>query len=169
MSTRMTRPAQSRGGSRPVYSRILAATDFSSFSDAALVEADRLSQQTGAELMVVHVLGPILDDGATKSLYAETAQKIRQQVKRLKIVQSEIKIVVQNGVPSREIVELATKTGAELVVIGTQGVTGLKRVLLGSTAEWVVRHATCPVLVVRGRRKAVRPKPRGDITSLLSP
>jgi nucleotide-binding universal stress UspA family protein len=60
---------------------------------------------------------------------------------------------VADGVPFDEIAKAATEWEADLIVIATHGYTGLKHVLLGSTAERVVRHAPCPVLVVRGRGK----------------
>jgi nucleotide-binding universal stress UspA family protein len=60
---------------------------------------------------------------------------------------------VVSGVPWHEIVEVARRDpGYDMVVLGTQGRTGLSHILLGSVAERVVRHAPCPVLVVRARR-----------------
>jgi nucleotide-binding universal stress UspA family protein len=60
-----------------------------------------------------------------------------------------VKRVVRVGVPYVEIVDAAIETKCDLLVIPTHGRTGLKHYLLGGTAERVVRHATCPVLVVR--------------------
>ena len=54
------------------------------------------------------------------------------------------------GDPATAIVEAAEETGADLVVMGTSGRTGLTRLLMGSVAEEVLRHAPCPVLTVRG-------------------
>jgi len=72
------------------------------------------------------------------------------------------KLVVRVGVPYHEIVEAAGELQADLIVITTHGHTGLKHVLLGSTAEWVVRHAPCPVLTVRrrdsSREQRLKPK-----------
>ena len=59
--------------------------------------------------------------------------------------------MVKQGIPWHCIVELATQLGCDLIVMGTQGRTGLKYALLGSVAEKVVRHASCSVLVVRDR------------------
>ncbi|HMJ66829.1 MAG TPA: universal stress protein, partial [Candidatus Binatia bacterium] len=64
-------------------------------------------------------------------------------------VQAEVRI----GKPHHEIVSLAKVLGADLIVIATHGYSGLKHAVLGSTAERVVRHATCPVLVVREKEK----------------
>ena len=61
---------------------------------------------------------------------------------------------VRSGQPYRQICDLAREIDADLIVLATRGHTGLKRVLLGSTAERVVRFAACPVLVVRRRQRA---------------
>jgi nucleotide-binding universal stress UspA family protein len=60
------------------------------------------------------------------------------------------------GIPGDEIVDYATKIGADLIVMGTHGRGGLRRVLLGSVAEKVLRAACCPVLVVPIRRSGGR-------------
>ena len=59
------------------------------------------------------------------------------------------KMLVRNGAPFQEITKAAQSQKVDLIVISTHGYTGLKHVLLGSTTERVVRHASCPVLVVR--------------------
>ena len=66
------------------------------------------------------------------------------------------KILVRNGVPFREITDAARTLKVDLIVISTHGYSGLAHVFMGSTAERVVRHAECPVLVVRGRQEAVQ-------------
>jgi universal stress protein A len=60
---------------------------------------------------------------------------------------------VRTGFPSQEITQIAKNISADIVVISTHGHTGLKHVFLGSVAERVVRHAPCPVLVVRERER----------------
>ena len=59
--------------------------------------------------------------------------------------------VIQHPSPGRALVEMAEDEGADLVILGSHGRSGLSRAFLGSVAERVVRHAPCPVLVVRGR------------------
>ena len=58
------------------------------------------------------------------------------------------------GVASEDIVRIADEEEADLIVIGTHGRTGLKRVLMGSVAEAVMRHANCPVLTLKEANKA---------------
>jgi nucleotide-binding universal stress UspA family protein len=62
---------------------------------------------------------------------------------------------VEVGVPHQRIVQVAQEVGAELIVIGTRGLSGLERFLLGSTADRVVRTAPCPVVTVREAKKGV--------------
>ena len=61
----------------------------------------------------------------------------------------DVEHVVLNGIPYEEISRFAEENKIDLIVIGTHGRTGLDRMLFGSTAEQVVRHAPCPVLTVR--------------------
>jgi nucleotide-binding universal stress UspA family protein len=75
-----------------------------------------------------------------------------------------VKPLVRTGKPFREIVSLARQENIDLIVIATHGRTGLNRMVLGSTAEQVIRHAPCPVLVVRDyqdeRRSRELPRPK---------
>jgi nucleotide-binding universal stress UspA family protein len=142
--------------------RILVAVDFSPASEEAGAHARRLAALSDAELVLTHVVpeaprlvgGPLTrerlaevhtalrrwaDDKLTK--WAETARPEGRRVR----------LAVRIGVPYEEIVDLATDERADLVVIGTQGRTGIPRALLGSVAERVVRLAPCPVLSVRAR------------------
>ena len=65
---------------------------------------------------------------------------------------SEVELsVIQHPSPGRALVEMAEDEGADLIILGSHGRSGLSRAFLGSVAERVVRHAPCPVLVVRGR------------------
>jgi nucleotide-binding universal stress UspA family protein len=57
--------------------------------------------------------------------------------------------VLREGPPTQELLDCAKEVGADLLIIATHGYTGLKHMLLGSTAEQVVRHASCPVLTIR--------------------
>ncbi len=66
-------------------------------------------------------------------------------------------VQVRDGVPWQEIVAAARETNTDLIILATHGRTGLKHVLLGSVAERVVRHAPCPVLVVRDQERDFMP------------
>jgi universal stress protein A len=138
--------------------RILVPTDFSPASNNAVAYARDLAKQSKAELVLVHVIlpagspdliyGSILWDQEKMTDAARSAlQKWQTEagLGRVKKIKRQIRV----GVPYIEIVEAARETKSDLIVIPTHGHTGLKHYLLGGTAERVVRHAGCPVLVVR--------------------
>ncbi len=137
--------------------RILVPTDFSQPSFAAIPYARAASQHFGAEVHLLHVVDST--QYASKSLtlpLVSPAELNRPLLKRLKAVASKYeaggKIHVMNpreGRAYKEICAAARERNAGLIVIATHGHTGLKHALLGSTAERVVQHSPCPVLVVR--------------------
>jgi nucleotide-binding universal stress UspA family protein len=72
-----------------------------------------------------------------------------------------VRTLLREGTPHRAIVDAAKQPGTDLIVMGTHGRTGMSRLLLGSVAELVIRHAPCPVLTVRGGKPR---KPRTGTT-----
>ena len=142
---------------------ILVPTDFSKPAAKALGYATALAAQSGARLTLLNVVEPIgaTPDFTYSPLVLENEKvtaAAKEQLRRL-IQQQGIdprlmaKALVRHGVPFNEITTAAAKLKVDLIVIATHGYTGLKHVLLGSTAERVVRHAPCPVLVVRQKQR----------------
>jgi len=76
-------------------------------------------------------------------------EKLAEQRRRIGAQRVEVRVMTRLGRPYVEITEAARDTKADMILLATHGHTGLKHVLLGSTAERVVRHAPCPVLTVR--------------------
>jgi nucleotide-binding universal stress UspA family protein len=70
---------------------------------------------------------------------------------RKEVPHAAVKTAIYAGIPFREIVRAADEHNTDLIILGTQGRTGLSHLFIGSTAERVVRHAPCPVMVVRER------------------
>ena len=141
---------------------ILVPIDFSQPSNDALRYAIRLADQFGAVLRLVHVVepAPVINDLPNVALIRSDAEIMKAaKVKLQAIAQDDIDELipvypeVRTGKPYQEIVAAAKVGNADLIVIATHGYTGLKHALLGSTAERVVRHAHCPVLVVRQNKK----------------
>ena len=154
-----TRPLQS---SRLKLKTIVVPIDFSRPSNDALRYAIRLADQFGAVLRLVHVVepAPFLNDLPNVALIRSDAEIANAaKVKLQAIAQDDIDELipvypeVRIGKPYQEIVAAAKVGDADLIVIATHGYTGLKHALLGSTTERVVRHAHCPVLVVRQNKK----------------
>jgi len=140
--------------------RILVPVDFSDSSKKALHYALSLASQFGGQILALHVVEPVIypSDMAFAPMAAELPTKVSVTAMKKKLQQwcEEAipakhlgKPTVRLGQPFHEIATAAKELKADLVVISTHGYTGLKHVLLGSTAERVVRHAPCPVLTVR--------------------
>ncbi len=149
----------------PVQIRsILVPVDFSSPSSQALGYAAGLARSFGAKLTLLNVVEPIgaMPDFAANPLVRdlrEVSAQAKEALKRL-VARAQLEpawietLLVRHGTPFHEISEAAALLKSDLIVLATHGYTGLKHVLLGSTAERVVRHAPCPVLVVRGAEEA---------------
>ena len=140
---------------------ILFPTDFSPAANAAFEYAERLAASTGARLLVLHVkqelptVGPMSDlDGETKrQLHAVQPQSPDVDVER----------IVISGSPGAAICWIAQERRCDQIVMGTHGRTGLINLLMGSVAEYVVRHARCPVLSVPSRPRGEAPLPEPAI------
>jgi nucleotide-binding universal stress UspA family protein len=137
--------------------KILFPTDFSHTGDAALELATSLARERGATLLIVHVEEPPAAYGGGEMYYGmpdpatEDLWKMLEQVAPTDSqVAHEHRLIT--GDPSTAICRLAEEEDVELIVMGTHGRSGLMRLLMGSVAESVVRHAACPVLTMRQRR-----------------
>jgi nucleotide-binding universal stress UspA family protein len=135
--------------------RILVTTDFSEASKKALPYAVALARKFDASLTLLYVvpadlgqIGIVLEE---ERLVAEA----RERLPRFRAAELDphlhVETLVVNGGSAHEICRTAAAQAADLIVMGTHGNTGLKHFLLGSVTEKVVRHAPCPVLVVRER------------------
>lgn len=134
--------------------KILFPTDFSHTGDAALALATSLARDTGATMLIVHVEEPPHAYGGGEMYYgtidpdpAEQKRMLAQVVPTDPVVPYEHRLITGN--PASGIVELAKEEGADLIVLGTHGRTGFTRLVMGSTAEAVVRRASCPVLTYK--------------------
>jgi nucleotide-binding universal stress UspA family protein len=138
--------------------KILFPTDFSHASDAGLPLATVLARDTGATLVILHVEEPPLAYGGGELYYGipepntEALQKMLAAVKPTdpKVAYAHRMVT---GDPATEIVRVAEEEGADIIVVGTHGRTGLTRLLMGSVAEQVIRHSACPVLTFKEPRE----------------
>ena len=135
--------------------QILCPIDFSDSSQAVNEYASLLAQATGARLIYLHVAFsevPYSSAHAYVNVDLETDRVQRQLEETMPTVEGvAASYVVECGPPTDRIVEYATKTQIDSIVMGTHGHAGLKRVLLGSVAESVVRKAACPVLALKAK------------------
>jgi nucleotide-binding universal stress UspA family protein len=134
---------------------LLAPVDFSDASRASLRCAARLAQRWTASLRVVHVLDPLLAAAAQArriDLDGSTREEL-QAFCRSAVLDAGVTpaIEVAVGPPAETICNLASTRGADLIVVGARGLSGLDRLLMGSTTERVIRLARTSVLTVPGR------------------
>lgn len=140
---------------RPVRT-ILCAVDFSRTSEEALREAVELAETSDARVHVVHCWELAAFAHPNSELAVSHERQLRQDleglVHRYAARKAPLVPVIRRGIHYVEIVELAREVSADLVVIGTEGKTGLAHLFLGSVAERVVRSSPVPVLTVRPPR-----------------
>jgi nucleotide-binding universal stress UspA family protein len=136
---------------------VLLATDLSSVSDKATTQAIDLAASVRARLLVVNVIDPGHRGGGKAMPYAGPPRVDQERTSRerplLAIVDQarmrgvEATHLLWTGEPGHSIVAAAEAEGADLIVVGTRGLDRAGRFLLGSVSDYVVYHASCPVLV----------------------
>lgn len=137
-----------------MFTSILCPVDFSEHSELALGLALRLAALTGGHLTIVTVVDALLDaaseaSGNRASLTEQTQQELQKLLARVAPSRKEpVGIAVEVGEPATEILKQVDECGIDLIVMGTQGLEGAKRLWFGSTTEAVLRQARVPVLAV---------------------
>ncbi|HEX5067275.1 MAG TPA: universal stress protein [Myxococcota bacterium] len=143
----------------PVFQKIVVPLDFSDHSARALEMAIDIAKQSGGTLHLVHSypINPILlspygvaiPPDLERGFREATDRQLREWAERASKVGVDVEIFTSSDAPSEAIVHHAEEIHADLIVMGTRGLTGLKHVVLGSVAERTLRHAPCPVLTLR--------------------
>lgn len=157
-----------------VYKNIVVTYDGSHLSKSVFPHAASLAKAYNSHLYLLqvipsfesvlaafHSLGtyPIHDwGGIAQEVYKKNKTEAARQLEKIKadfITQGidKISIVVRDGSAEQAILQVAEKKHCDLITIATHGRTGFKRAVLGSIAEYIIRHATCPVLVVRAKKE----------------
>ncbi len=138
--------------------KILHPTDFSEYAGRALPYVEDLAKLFNAEVTVLHVIAPVffaaqetVGEAATVMEMMEATARARVQELTEKLKRDGIKAVgkIIHGSPFVEIVSEAKKENSDLIVLATHGSGAIAHLLMGSTAERVVRKSPCPVLTVR--------------------
>ncbi len=155
----LTVPPKARETTLP-YKRLLCPVDFSPSSLLALRFATSLALESDANLMILYVFEwpPdeewLVEQVDTPDLRSQIEKTTRQRMDRLVSEQvrtwCEPETKLAYGKPYREILDLADRDATDLIVMGVRGRNALDMMLFGSTTNQVVRHATCPVLTLRG-------------------
>jgi len=133
-------------------SNILCPIDFSTHNQEANEYASVLASSTGAKIIYLHITTPQAPYGHFGNV--DPSEMMAKDLKSLKSYRPTVAGVkasweVDFGPTAPRIVEFANDRSVSLIVIGTHGRTGLRRVLMGSVAESVIRQAKCPVLAIK--------------------
>jgi nucleotide-binding universal stress UspA family protein len=147
-----------------MYRKILVPVDGSEASTLGLREAAKLAKACGATLKAIHVVNDLVLVNTAyfpQSFYDQTIAALRQGGKkvlesaqataRANAAELQVELLDTIGGPADQIIEHAKTWGADLIVMGTHGRRGLRRLALGSDAEMVLRASPVPVLFVRGK------------------
>ena len=165
---------------KPVIRRILVATDFSPASESAIDYATVLALALWPSVHVVHVLEePFLTHGPGE-FYSPDVPMLREQLRleaesrlnpvkdRFADICSKVTTEVRFGSPTEKIIAAALDHGADLIIMGTHGRTGLSHLVHGSVAERVIRGARCPVLAVRAYGTSAQEKGESDTPAVVA-
>jgi nucleotide-binding universal stress UspA family protein len=137
---------------------VLCPIDFSPGSDRAMAHAMALASKYGAEVHLVHVCpldifagpdGGLLTPEVVSRISRDSQAALEKIAEAHRAPERAVHVHVTAGFAADEITRLASKVGADLIVVGTHGRRGLKLLLLGSVTEQIVRTSTVPVLTVR--------------------
>ena len=150
----MTSPSTANKPS--AVSRILLPTDFSPTAEAALEWGQRMATAFGAKLVLLHVIdlfrsaqlgSPVV---AVDPLLPILREEAKRQMEQWQTRVQDVETVTLEGAPRPVIVDSAIDLRCQMIVMGTHGRSGLAHLLLGSVAEYVVRHSKVPVLTIHG-------------------
>jgi nucleotide-binding universal stress UspA family protein len=135
--------------------RVVCAIDFSAGSEAALAEAVAVAERSEATVTLLHAyaLSALADPGSAlaKGFERQLARDLEDAARRHAARGARLETALRPGVAWSVVAETARELDADLVVVGTEGRTGMSRFLLGSTAEKIVRSSSVPVMVVPRR------------------
>ena len=156
---------------------VVVGVDFSDASAAALSVAAELAERAvGAELHLVHVVSVVIPAPKAEATdtpelghrvdIQESGEKLKRWLEPLQGRSIRLAGHLRVGLPDCEIAQVASDVGADLIVVGTRGKRGLERLLLGSVAESLVRHAPCAVQVQRLRADPIWEKIRAPLCRL---
>jgi nucleotide-binding universal stress UspA family protein len=139
-----------------LFHKVLIATDGSKYSQGAAREGLEIARLHGSKVLVLYVVDTRAINVATGmpapgnfyTILEEEGKRTVDEVKQ-KAAGIDVETFVLPGLPASEITDFAKDNGVDLIVMGSLGKSGIEKLLLGSVASRVIRHAPCPVLVVK--------------------
>jgi universal stress protein A len=157
--SRVTPAGAENGEPGKRFRRVLAATDLTPASTSAVKKAIELAAENGAELILAHAYQPpnvVLEgyvppatyDSWDESIRSEARKKLLPHLDEAEKAGVRVRVLILTGAPEEAIIGAARDCGADLLVMGTHGRTGVPRFFLGSVASRVISRAPCPVMTV---------------------
>lgn len=139
-----------------MYSRIVVPVDGSKTSDKAMQYAVNMAKHYGASITLIHVVPSIVRAYSevpllvpTKEFEEEGREILRKAEESIRAQGVQVKSEIVRGNPAEEILRFADGISADLIVMGSRGLSAIKAFLMGSVSHKVAAHAKCPVLIVR--------------------
>jgi nucleotide-binding universal stress UspA family protein len=146
------------------FRKILVPVDFSDHSAQALDTAIEIAKAFGAGIHLLHCYpinptgispyGIVIPEGFDREIREAAARELDRWSEKVSAANLEVEQSLSSMFPSEVIARTAEEIGADLIVLGTRGLSGIKHVLLGSVAERTLRTAHCPVLTVKAPEPA---------------
>jgi universal stress protein A len=151
--TQLPAPTTTGTSELPVFKlkEILVPVDFTECTEKALAYAVPFARQFGATVTLLHVVEPAFVP-ASEMVDVDLSHESQRALERLRTrVASQVRCqtMIRRGGAEQEIIAVAKELACDLIILSTHGRSGLDRLLLGSTAERVVRRAGCPIFIVR--------------------
>ena len=141
------------------FRKILVPIDFSTHSSRALQTAIELAKKFGAKLHLLHCYqihvgaispyGIVIPESYDRDIREAATRQLAEWREKASAQKLEVEAEISPMFPSEAIASTAERIGADLIVMGTRGLSGIKHVMLGSVAERTVRIAPCPVLTLK--------------------
>ena len=142
---------------------LLVAVDFSEVTDRVIDRAEQIARAFSSPMRLVHIAEPEPDfvgyEAGPDSVRGQVADELRDERRKLETLAEgprgrgiDVKALCVQGATVEKILEEAGRAGADLIVMGSHGRSGLSRAVMGSVSEGVLRKADCPVMIVPARR-----------------
>ncbi|MBS0204070.1 MAG: universal stress protein [Planctomycetes bacterium] len=151
--------------------KILCPTDFSATADKAVKYAEKLALQTGADLYLVHAFDVPLEMtvvGQSHPMDIKHREQLDQTLVESPLTNRVIRLL-HAGAPGEVICWMAQEHNCDIIVMGTHGHGALMHLIFGNVAEYVVRHARCPVITIRNRPENEPPLPQPLVVPIKAP
>ncbi len=149
-----------------MYKRILTLLDGSTPCELILPYVEELGERFGSEIILLHVYSP--RSSSTSHEYETYIQQAAKAVKEQLGEKAKVESILLSGKAHREIIDYSTKENINLIAMVTHGKFGIKRWILGSTADKVIREASKPVLLIRAETPLAT-REKGIMNNILTP